>query len=203
MKVYRKEHTEKGPIEEKKEVKKVEKKDSKKQKDFKWSDIGTGKNFQRWKAKRKKKKVKRMVENKHMAGTNKAFKTPYTTNDKFIKSAKENKRTWGEHASEVTPESSKFRSGVSGMDVTEGGVYPKYGEKEQVARAGNTILRKKTGNKQAADDFKKAYRAARNAKKKSFMWDGRKYSTETKEEQNARLLKEKNQKRKKKAESGN
>ena len=35
------------------------------------------------------------------------------------------------------------------------------------------------------------------------MWDGRKYSTETKEEQNARLLKEKNQKRKKKAESGN
>ena len=190
MKVYKKQHSERGPVEQKKEVKtKDNKKDDKNKKTFKWEDIGTGKNFQRWRAKRKKKKTKRMVENKHMVGTDKAFKTPMTSTDKFKESAKAHKRTPAEHAAEVTPADAKVRSGVSGLELTEGGVYPKYGKGEQVHKAGQTDLRKKTGNKQAADSFKKAFRQARKDGKKTFMWDGRKYSAETKEEQDARLAK--------------
>ena len=57
----------------------------------------------------------------------------------------------------------KIRKKPQSVTLTEGGAYPTYKKKSKPAKS-----------------FRKAFAEARSADKKTFMWDGRKYSTKVK-----------------------
>ena len=57
----------------------------------------------------------------------------------------------------------KIRKGAKSVKVTKGGAYASYGKKTKAAKS-----------------FRSAFAAARKSGKKTFTWDGRKYSTATK-----------------------
>lgn len=57
----------------------------------------------------------------------------------------------------------KIRKGAKSVKVTQGGAYASYGKKTKAAKS-----------------FRSSFAAAKKAGKKTFTWDGRKYSTKTK-----------------------
>ena len=59
--------------------------------------------------------------------------------------------------------SGKIRKKPQSVTITEGGAYPTYKKKSKPAKS-----------------FRKSFAAARKAGKKTFMWDGRKYTTKVK-----------------------
>ena len=59
--------------------------------------------------------------------------------------------------------SGKIRKKPQSVTITEGGAYPTYKKKSRPAKS-----------------FRKSFAAARKAGKKTFMWDGRKYTTKVK-----------------------
>tara|TARA_Y100000401_G_scaffold6503_1_gene4462 strand:- start:6406 stop:6801 length:396 start_codon:yes stop_codon:yes gene_type:complete len=57
----------------------------------------------------------------------------------------------------------KIRKGAKSVKVTQGGAYASYGKKTKAAKS-----------------FRSSFAAAKKAGKKTFTWDGRKYSTKSK-----------------------
>ena len=75
-----------------------------------------------------------------------------------------------EQTKKALKESGKIKKkDVKGAVVTKGGLYPEYGKKTK-----------------SAGKFRDAFKAARKAGKKTFEWQGRKYTSETAEEKKAR-----------------
>ena len=135
---------------------------------FNIKDFGTGKNFKRWKAKRRQDKTdKRAAELVGKSGK---------PSDKFMKSAGPTVEGAQAHAKKVSKGQTISR-GASGADLTEGGVFPHYGAKSEIKGDGGVLRKAEKGNKKKAAEFRAAFRAARKAKKKTFVWEGRTYST--------------------------
>tara|TARA_R100000152_G_C6776989_1_gene206544 strand:- start:83 stop:874 length:792 start_codon:yes stop_codon:yes gene_type:complete len=137
---------------------------------------------------RKKQMVKNIKEGKpKRANLNKdvnrdlgvaTLETQKTTNEQGRKDAVT--RTLKNNKGEVIRGTEKKKSG-EGLNVTTDKTIVKKGGEKVVKKVDGEKVKK--NNQTPTQTFKEAFAAARKAGKENFMWDGRKYHTETREEQ--------------------
>ena len=139
-----------------------------------WEDGGEVPKKKSWKEKMKE-KLKKFKSDKKMktwkdgkvATKSKSKKKEDKNIKKNIKKINKLDATQIKVPKNVDPKKSKptgkLKKGMQSVTITEGGAYPTYKKKSKPAKS-----------------FRKAFSEARGAGKKTFMWDGRKYTTKVK-----------------------